>query len=95
MLVELDPTKKYILLLDRAEFEPSVAQQLMQTIMKAKTGDVVAALVAEPNSSLRFVEVDEKVCILQNDDQQGQAEAREVENTVGSGDADQSSPNQG
>jgi hypothetical protein len=93
LLVELDPNKKYLLILDKTQFDPSQAHMLLKTLTLAKEGDIVACLAMDPEEAMRFVAVDEKVAILETD------ESNETEDNVedlgGTANADSGTVEQG
>lgn len=59
-LIQLDPTKKYILLLEDKVFTPEQVQFILGNIQKGEAGQIVGIML--PNlQSVKFVEESESV----------------------------------
>ena len=99
LMVELDPSKKYLVLLDKQDITPAQAQGILKTVSMAKAGDVVLCLVGNTDESIKFVEVDSKTIMIEKEDgkicAEGQDEAGAMEDAGGAPDANQESTDQG
>ena len=70
IITQLDPTKKYICLISQNDVNSETAMMIIDTINKAKNGEITGLYVPSIDSTLRFVEITDNIMEVKYDKSQ-------------------------